>query len=96
MKTKSSEDGWRWFLNACQKLKTTKQVDDFFDLFLTLEEKENIGLRCVIVRELVKQTKTQREIASALNVSIAKITRGSNYLKIISSSLRKFLEKSFK
>lgn len=92
MKSQSGEDGWWQFLKLCKQLKTEKQFNEFFDLFLTIEERHAVGDRCAVIRELLKGEKTQRDIASGLDTSIAKITRGSNYLKTISKGLRRFLE----
>lgn len=93
MKKKSSEDGWWQFLHLCKQLKTEEQFDDFFNLFLTASERDAVADRYKIVKELLKGDKTQREMAEDLGTSIAKITRGSNYLKTISEDLRKFLER---
>ena len=48
---------------------------------LTPEEYENIAKRMLILEALMKKELSQREIAKQYNVSIAKITRGSNELK---------------
>ena len=93
MKTQSVEDDWCRFLELCLKLKTAEELNDFFDLFLTYEEKKDLTNRYLIVRELLKGKLTQREISSELHVSIANITRGSNGLKRIGDPLRKFLMK---
>ena len=37
--------------------------------------------RCLIIKALLEKKAPQRQIAEELNVSIAKITRGSNELK---------------
>ena len=92
MKIKAKEDGWQQFLELCKQLKTAEQFNEFFDLFLTIEERHAIGDRCAIIKELLKGEKTQREMATDLGTSIAKITRGSNYSKTISKNLRKFLQ----
>jgi len=92
MKQNSEEDGWRGFLELCSKAKSPKEFDALFGLFLTHAERDDIATRALIVRELLKGKKTQREIAKELNVSIAKITRGSNSLKIIGQDLRRLLE----
>lgn len=86
------EDGWRPFLKMCAQLKTSKQFNDFFELFLTAEERQDLAMRYLIVRDLLQGEKTQREIAKTLHVSIAKITRGSNQLKTINSDLRRFVQ----
>lgn len=93
MNTHSETDGWQQFLNLCKQLKNENQLNEFFDLFLTIEERNAIKDRCILIRELLKGEKTQREIAADFNISIAKISRGSNYLKTISNDLRKFLAK---
>lgn len=92
MQAKTGKDGWQQFLRLCTKLQTEKRFDTFFDLFLTIEERHAIKDRCSLVRELLRGENTQREIAAELNISIAKITRGSNYLKTINADLKEFLE----
>lgn len=89
----SSEDGWWGFLKTLIKVKDEKLLNEFMELFLTIEEKRSLAVRYLIVKKLIEEKETQREIASDLNVSISKITRGSNYLKIISVNLRKFLKR---
>lgn len=93
---KGDEDGWRGFLNLCLRAESLKQLEKLFDCFLTFEEKENLTTRYLLVKELLEKKKTQREIASELGISISKLTRGSNALKTISDSLRRFLEKNTK
>ena len=93
MKKILEEDGWRGFLETCLRAKSVKELSDLFRLFMTHTEREEMASRFLIIRELLKGEKTQREIARDLDVSIAYITRGSNELKIIGPDLRKFLEK---
>lgn len=93
---KGDEDGWRRFLKLCQHAESLKQLEELFDCFLTIEEKENLATRYLLVKELLEKKKTQREIAEELGISISKLTRGSNTLKTISDSLRSFLEKNTK
>ena len=88
----TEEDGWRGFLSLCLKVKTPKELDELLWLFLTPEEREDLSTRYLIVQELVRGKMTQREMAKNLGVSIAKITRGSNSLKIINKDLRRLLE----
>ena len=90
---KNEEDGWRGFLKLCHQPKSLKQLEELFNLLLTIEEKENLAMRYLLVKELLAKKKTQREIAETLGISISKLTRGSNALKIISSNLRRYLEK---
>jgi TrpR family trp operon transcriptional repressor len=58
----------------------------------TAEERSSLETRCLIIKALLDQKRTQREISEDLNVSIAKITRGSNELKRISPKLREYLQ----
>ena len=96
MTVNTEQESWWRFLKLCTKLKTTKQLNALFDLFLTNAERKAVAFRYEIIRELIKNERTQREIAAKFHVSIAKITRGSNYLKIISQDLRKLLEGELK
>lgn len=93
MSRKKDNDGWQGFLTLCSKIKSPEEFKRFFDLFLTIEEKETIARRFLIVKALQEGKLTQREIADDYNVSISQITRGSNALKIIDSNLQKRLEK---
>ncbi|OGV27746.1 MAG: Trp operon repressor [Legionellales bacterium RIFCSPHIGHO2_12_FULL_37_14] len=79
--------GWSRFINLCQNEKSTLEWEQFFELFLTDEEKENLATRVLIIDALLKSNLPQREIAKKLKVSIAKITRGSNMLKRVGPAL---------
>jgi TrpR family trp operon transcriptional repressor len=92
MARNSEEDGWRGFLSLCSGAKNSKELNELLWLFLTHEERKDIATRYLIVRELVEGKKTQREMANDLGVSIAKITRGSNFLKMVSKDFRRRLE----
>jgi len=83
--------GYKLFLNSCGQQKTINEIQALFDFFLTPEEKNAISLRVTLTQALLKGELTQREIASQLKVSIAKITRGSNMLKLISSKTKSIL-----
>jgi TrpR family trp operon transcriptional repressor len=89
----SKEDGWRAFIELCSHFKKIGELRELFDLFFTLEEKEDVAKRFSILKALLEENLTQREIAEKLGVSISKITRGSNALKIISSHLKEALKK---
>ncbi|MCH9757369.1 MAG: trp operon repressor [Gammaproteobacteria bacterium] len=91
-----NEDGWWRFLALCAELKTAEELNDFFELFFTIEERKDMATRYLVVKDLLEGKKTQREMAETLKVSIAKITRGSNGLKTIGENLRNFLIKKIK
>ena len=91
-----SKKSWRDFLKLCAKIDSPDEFKEFFDLFLTIEEKETLSSRFLIVKALLEEKQTQREIAESNKVSIAQITRGSNALKIISPRLRELLKSLIK
>src|SRR5947209_8129824 len=92
MSSDSSKDGWLDFLDLCSKIHSPEKFKDFFDLFLTIEEKETLASRYLIIKALLEGELTQREISDIYKVSIAQITRGSNALKIIDPELKNFLK----
>jgi TrpR family trp operon transcriptional repressor len=91
MQAYSEETGWRQFLELCLRAKSPEDLDKIFRLHLTKEEQQAVAMRYLIVRELLKGEKTQRDMARALQVSIAKITRGSNSMKLIDQELKDLL-----
>ncbi len=90
--TTSGEDGWQGFYKLCEAAVAAGELNEVFDFFLTLEEKEDLKLRFLLIQALLEGKKTQREISRDLKISISKITRGSNALKIIKAPLRDFLK----
>ncbi len=85
-------EGWEEFLTLCQQAESKESLNELYDLLFTFEEKEQLALRVQLVKELLKAEKTQREISRDLNISIAKITRGSNALKSTSDALKQFIK----
>lgn len=85
------EERWTEFLQLCHQSKSVKELDEILSFFLTLDEKENIIDRYLITEALLKNELPQRQMAQVLNVSIAKITRGSNALKMMPGHLKKLL-----
>ena len=73
--------GWKNFIELCVAENATEALSEMLDVLLTTEEKSDIAARCLIIKALLAANKTQREIAKELQVSIAKVTRGSNVLK---------------
>lgn len=86
-----TEPGWHGFLTLCMESENREILDALFDLFFTFEEKKNLSLRYLIIKGLLEQKETQRELAQRLQVSIAKITRGSNELKRMDPELLRYL-----
>jgi TrpR family trp operon transcriptional repressor len=96
MQKKNEKDGWRRFVRLCSQCKNPEELEEILDLFLTLEEKEDLSKRYLIVKALLDEKLTQREIASGLHVSISKITRGSNALKTTNPQTKGALKEKIK
>lgn len=90
----SKEEGWDRFLELCLKSDSPQELEKILNLFLTIEEKEVLASRYLIIQALLSRKWSQREIAEKFKVSISQITRGSNALKIIDDDLRKRLKNS--
>lgn len=86
--------GWNQFLHWCQQIEDEKQLNALFELVLTPEERSDIATRCQIIKELLIQEVNQRDISKNLNVSIAKITRGSNELKRTKAEIIEYVRKN--
>ena len=78
--------------NLITRLKTQKEICEFFDEILTNSELITLSKRWRIMKMLAKNN-TQREIAKELNVSLCKVTRGAKILKNKNAHTTKFLIK---
>lgn len=85
---------WKLFLKLCLKTHDAEALSKLLDCFLTHEEINAITDRFSIIKALLEKKQTQREMSESLHVSIAKITRGSNAMKLIDPKLKVFLEKN--
>ncbi|EFM90299.1 Trp operon repressor [Actinobacillus pleuropneumoniae] len=74
---------WQQFMRLLQQAVAEDKLEQFFTSFLTADERDSLGLRVQIVRELLKGDVPQREIQQNLSTSAATITRGSNMLKTL-------------
>ena len=83
---------WQAFIELIRCSKDDKQLTELLDFFFTLDEKSSLKMRIHLINELILGDKTQRDIAKDLQISIAKITRGSNQLKQASLELRELLQ----
>jgi TrpR family trp operon transcriptional repressor len=86
------EEGWRTLLDLCLETKKILCLEELLNLLLTIEEKEHLSSRMQIIKALLSEKLSQREMSEQMKVSISQITRGSNALKIISDDLLKFLK----
>lgn len=86
------KSAWKSLLTLFHKTRDTEELAHLLEFFLTPEEKNDLAHRYEIIQALLENKLTQREIAEQFNVSIAKITRGSNALKVLDPKLKVFLE----
>lgn len=83
---------WQQFLSLLKQAIAEDREEALFSMLLTLDEKNSLGLRVQIVKALLENQITQREIQQQLNTSAATITRGSNMLKSLEPELRDWLD----
>lgn len=79
----------------CTKAEKEGLLDEWLRFLFTPAELEDLNKRLDLVVALLKNDETQREIAKKHQISIAKITRGSNALKTVSPEFKQFLIKHF-
>ncbi|MGI9280914.1 MAG: trp operon repressor [Endozoicomonas sp.] len=87
-----SEKSWSDVLDLVQSQSDRQALDRVMELLLTPEEQEAVASRLAIMKALLDGEASQREIASRLGVSIAKVTRCSNYLKRLDQQDKQILE----
>jgi TrpR family trp operon transcriptional repressor len=86
--------GWQQFINLLQTASKKNLLDQTCEFLFTPEEQEQLATRVQITKALLDKQLSQRYIADELQVSIAKITRGSNALKSIDEDLKHFFNKT--
>ncbi|MEM7589376.1 MAG: trp operon repressor [Myxococcota bacterium] len=91
LKRGASLKGWDELVQLLAHVQDRQHMDELLRLLLTLHEQESLANRYRIVHALLCSGKPQRHIAKNLQVSIAKVTAGSNGLKQISASLKQLL-----
>lgn len=71
---------WSEFVTVLRTAFEQGKENDVLTLLLTADERDAVGLRLQIVKQLQEKI-SQREIQQNLNTSAATITRGSNMIK---------------
>jgi TrpR family trp operon transcriptional repressor len=92
MKDNINNKRWREFIKLCTRASDANKLNALFNLFLTIEEKDDIGKRLEIINDLLSDKYSHRAIAEKVGVSISKITRGANCLKETPQDLLEFLK----
>ncbi|WP_228550611.1 trp operon repressor [Endozoicomonas sp. OPT23] len=75
---------WLKVVDLLQEQEDVAALRRILAVLLTPEEQDAIASRLSIMRALLAGNMSQREIAADQGVSIAKVTRCSNYLKRLS------------
>ena len=85
-------NGWNKWHKLCQAAEQDKATfDELCQLLMTHEERHQLAQRIEIIENLLAKKMSQRTLSEKLNVSIAKITRGSNELKRAKPKTIKFI-----
>ena len=77
---------WVQVIKLLQRQQDAQTLQALMEVLLTREEREAVGTRLAIMRALLAANESQREIARRIGVSIAKVTRCSNFLKTLSDA----------
>ncbi|WP_150465442.1 trp operon repressor [Francisella sp. SYW-2] len=84
----NSNKGWQQFINILSETSDPQDINIICDFLLTKEEKEQLSKRVLLTKELIKKTKSQREISKEIGISICTVTRCSNALKDCSTRVK--------
>ncbi len=84
-------DGWQSVLTLFKEAAGLNELNELLGYMLTDEERKQLATRALLTKALLQGDESQRDISKRLKVSIAKITRGSNSIKIIPKKLKFFL-----
>ena len=60
------EEGWKMFLDLCLEAKKSSRLEELFRLFLTVEETEHLSARMQIIKALLSEKLSQREISDEM------------------------------
>ncbi len=77
---------WVRVIRLLQSQQDVDALQALMGVLLTREERAAVGSRLAIMQALLAGHESQREIARRIGVSIAKVTRCSNYLKTLSDA----------
>jgi TrpR family trp operon transcriptional repressor len=80
------------FAELFERARQENVLDECLQFMFTPNELESLEKRLLLIQALLKKDLTQRDMAETLNLSIAKITRGSNALKHIPPTLTQLLK----
>ncbi len=81
-------------LGLLAKAEQDHKLNEVLKMLLTEDEKQSLGLRVQIIKSLLNDNQTQREIQESLKTSVATVTRGSNMLKSMPADLLAWVKES--
>jgi TrpR family trp operon transcriptional repressor len=90
----NNKENWQNFITLIETSVKKGNLAELCQYIFTPEEREQLATRVSLTKALLQAELSQREIAEQFSVSISKITRGSNALKMIDDKLKQFLTKN--
>ena len=87
---------WQTFITLIKAACKADIMEEFCQLFFTLDEREALTMRLKIIEALMRNQQSQREIKERLKVGIATITRGSTSLRSAPPELVQWLHATLK
>ena len=87
------ESRWQSLVQVIAQENKVESIDLLLDILLTFTEKQDIVKRMQIIELIIDGEITQREISKQYNISIGKITRGSNAIKELNDEKKQLLKK---
>lgn len=86
------EKSWQKFIQITSGL-SPEELKLWMEVMLTPAEQEDIADRIRILEGLLTEEVPQRDLSAKINVSISKITRGSNALKRLGAQKQAWLKR---
>ncbi|PJG85017.1 trp operon repressor [Conservatibacter flavescens] len=83
---------WNAFIGMLRLAIAQGKEQELLMLLLTPDERDALGLRLQIVKQLLDKTIPQREIQQNLGTSAATITRGSNMIKTMDPQFMEWIK----
>jgi TrpR family trp operon transcriptional repressor len=83
---------WSKVVDLIQTQSDHETLNSVLGVLLTPEERDAVASRLAIMRALLNGGESQREISARFDVSIAKVSRCSNFLKRLETHEKQLIE----